>query len=285
MVFLCVLCYYYNGVCDMGIDIINEENLKKGFDWKKFFLIICSIILFISLFVVYSRYKATSGLKIKEYKITDSSLPSSFHGVKVVHFSDVFFGNTVDIKYLNSIISKINELDPDIVVFTGDFIDKNIDNDLVESIGSSLNSINSNIGKYAIKGDSDNDLFGKIFTDGGFTILNNSSAKVYYKDDVPIEISNDDIDSDLYRIVLIHKPDDVDSFSSSYNLALAGHSLNGQINIPFVKNLFLRDGCKKYYNEYYNSKSLYISSGIGTTNFKYRLNNRPSINLYRLTSY
>ena len=269
----------------MDIKIINDENLGKGFNWKKFFLIICCTLLFFCCFIVYSRYKATSGLKINEYKITDSSLPSNFHGVKVVHFSDVFFGNTVNIKYFNSIISKINELNPDIVVFTGDFIDKDLDSELADSIVSSLSSINSNIGKYAIKGDSDNDLFLKLFNNGGFTILDNSSAEVYYKGDIPILISNDDIYSDLYRILLIHKPDDIDNFSSSYNLALAGHSLNGQINIPFFKKLFLRDGCRKYYNGYYESKSLYVSSGIGTTNFKYRLNNRPSINLYRLTNY
>lgn len=61
----------------------------------------------------------------------------------------------------------------------------------------------------------------------------------------------------------------------------------GQINLPFIRNLFLPSGSKKYYNGYYNvnGSNLYVSSGIGTTNFKYRFNNKPSINLYRLTSY
>ena len=76
-------------------------------------------------------------------------------------------------------------------------------------------------------------------------------------------------------------------FENKSNLVLAGHSLNGQINIPLIKNLFLLDGSKKYYNHFYNvnDNDLYISSGIGTTDFKFRLFNKPSVNLYRLTKY
>ena len=39
-----------------------------------------------------------------------------------------------------------------------------------------------------------------------------------------------------------------------------------------------------YYDEYYklDSTKLYVSGGIGTNNFKFRFNNKPSINLYRL---
>ena len=85
-------------------DVEKKDVEKKGFKWKKFFIIICTILLIISFVIIYSRYKATSGLKINEYKITDSSLPKEFHGIKLVQFSDVFFGNTVDIDYLKYIV-------------------------------------------------------------------------------------------------------------------------------------------------------------------------------------
>lgn len=276
----------------MDIEIYNDveekkDVEKKGFKWKKFFIIICTILLIISFVIIYSRYKATSGLKINEYKITDSSLPKEFHGIKLVQFSDVFFGNTVDIDYLKYIVSNINDLDPDIVVFTGDFININIDDSLVDEIISTLSSINPTIGKFSIKGDSDNILYNKIFEQSEFMILDDTFVNVYYISDEPIIISNQDNDYDSYSILLLHKPDEVDSLSNHFNLILSGHSLNGQINIPFVKNLFLQDGAKKYYDGYYNvnGSPLYVSSGIGTTNFKYRLFNKPSINMYRLTMY
>ena len=40
---------------------------------------------------------------------------------------------------------------------------------------------------------------------------------------------------------------------------------------------------KKYYDPYYkiDNTDLYISGGIGVSNFNFRLFNRPSYNLYR----
>ena len=83
----------------------------------------------------------------------------------------------------------------------------------------------------------------------------------------------------------MHEPDKVVDLQNKYDLILAGHSLNGQINIPLIKQLLLQKGSKKYYKNHYliNNTDMYISSGIGTTKFKYRLFNKPSVNLYRLT--
>lgn len=285
------MCYYYSGDgMDIKIDNIEDEKetqVQKIFKWKKFFSIILSIIFCLFLIIIYCRFKATTGLKVYEYKVTDSSLPDSFHGVKVVQFSDLYYGNTVDIRYLKEIVSSINKLKPDIVVFTGDLISINVDDETKNQIIESLGSINSSIGKYAIKGDSDNDLFDGIINSSGFINLTNTSVNAFYKGDIPINISNQDIQSDLFNILLIHEPDSIDSFENKFNLVLSGHSLNGQINIPIIKKLFLKNGSKKYYNGYYNinGSPLYVSNGIGTTNFKYRLFNKPSVSLYRLTKY
>lgn len=288
MAFNVFLCYYYNGdYMDIKLDnndIINDKSVKKSFDFKKILIIVCCVLISFVLLIIYSRYKATSGLIVNEYKITDSGLPQSFHGVKLVHFSDIYFGNTVDIDYLKKIVSSINDLKPDIVVFTGDLIDKEIDNDSKNEIISILGSIKYSIGKYAIKGDSDNILFNDIITSSGFTILDNSSLELYYKGDTPIIIGNGDFSSNLYSISLIHSPNMINDFNNSHNLVLAGHTLGGQINLPILRKLFLNSS---YYRGYYNvnGSNLYVSSGIGTTSFKYRFNNKPSINLYRLTSY
>ena len=274
---------------DINNDFLDENDLNEHkFNWKKFFIILSIIFLFIICAIVYSRYKSTSGLKIYEYKITDSSLPDSFHGVKIVQFSDIYYGNTVNSDYLSFIVSEINKLKPDIVVYTGDFSDNQISQDEKKQIIDILSSINSTIGKYSISGDIDDiSLFDDIFKSSGFTILKNNSVDVYYKGNTPIVISNQDISSDFFNILLIHQPDVIDKFENKFNLVLSGHSLNGQINIPFIKNLFLHNGSKKYINGYYvaNGNPLYVSNGIGTTSFKYRLFNKPSVSLFRLTKY
>ena len=86
----------------------------------------------------------------------------------------------------------------------------------------------------------------------------------------------------------MHKPDDIiDINTKNYNLVLAGHSLNGQIRLPFIGCIGSKPkGAKKYYNPYYKVKEsdLYISSGIGTNSSNFRLNNKPSFNLYRIVN-
>ena len=65
-------------------------------------------------------------LEIIEYPIINESIPESFDGFKIVHFSDIHFGTTVNEKELESIVNKINLLKPDILVFTGDLFDNSV---------------------------------------------------------------------------------------------------------------------------------------------------------------
>ena len=90
-----------------------------------------------------------------------------------------------------------------------------------------------------------------------------------------------------YKILLTHYPDSVTSvLKYNFDLIASGHSLNGQVRLPFIVGIVLPNGAKKYYKEYYklNNTDLYISSGIGTSQISFRLFNRPSINFYRLTN-
>lgn len=277
---------------NLGDNSFKKEVVEKKNDfWKKFIIYISIILLVISLIIIYARYRATTGIKVNEYKITNSLITENFHGTKVVHFSDIHYGNTVDTDYLKEIVNCINELDADIVVFTGDLLDQDIDVDIKNNIITILSGIKAHIGKYAISGESDYDdsLFNEIVTNSGFVNINDSYQYIYYKDDTPIVISNKDevVDSNLFSIFLLHEPDNINNLNNHFNLVLSGHSHNGQINIPFIKNLLLPNGAKKYYNGYYkvNDSDLYVSSGIGTDAFKFRFLNKPSINLYRLTKY
>ena len=58
---------------------------------------------------------------------------------------------------LKKLVNSINEQKPDIVVLTGDLIDKdtNMTIDEANKISAELNKINSTSGKYAISGNND----------------------------------------------------------------------------------------------------------------------------------
>lgn len=287
-----------------------KRNSKKNII-KTFFKIIIVIILFL----LYARHIGTSGLVIKEHRIYNSTIPDSFHGVKIVHVSDIHYGRVIQKERINELVDKINELKPDIVVFTGDLIDKDTkltkkDNKiLIEA----LKNIDSNINKYAITGNHDHQFkeYDSILLESNFVNLNDTYDIVYNKsyepimiaglktyistkksmDDRMININNyiaDNKDTGpKYRILLMHEPDLIDEVQiDNFNLVLAGHSHNGQVRLPFIGATILPPKAKKYYKEYYSlgNTELYISSGVGTSTINFRFLNRPSINLYRLVN-
>lgn len=284
-------------------DIDTEQEEKKPLLPKILFI----IILFLVLFFIYISLIATSIVDIKEYKIESDKISSSFHGLKIIHLSDIHYGTTINQKQLNNIVEKINNLKPDVIFFTGDLIDKNIvPNDKIkEEIISSLSKLKCSLYKYAIYGneDYDNEFYKEIITSSDFILLNNETKLLYYKDDIPIQVTGfNSVDNNpdysiinqtieetsnyqLYKIILTHEPDSIDNIIK-YNtdLVLSGHSLGGLIKIPFIKPLFLEKGATKYYDDYYkiNNTELYISNGLGTSGINARFNNHPSFNLYRL---
>lgn len=277
---------------------------------KKFIRFLLILFLLIALVVIYARYGGTEGLKTKEYTIETKDIATTFDGIKIVHFSDLHYLRVINKYKLKQIVEEINLINPDIVFFTGDLIDKDFTttdkdkDDLIEE----LNNIKSKYGKYAIIGNHDHvkdiDLLKDIYTNSGFILLQNSYDIIYGKDNDKLFIggvdtysyNESDIDKVMnyftdnedisYKIILTHEPDYTDIILSKYkvNLVLAGHSHNGQINIPYVKKLFLPYGSKKYYENYYkvNDTDLYVSSGIGESRINFRLFNKPSINFYRI---
>lgn len=283
----------------------NEEPKKKKHSISKKVILI--IILGIILCLSYANFIEPTLYKVNEHMISSSIIPDSFHGFKIVHFSDIHYGTTINTKELNKIINKINETNPDIIVFTGDLIDysKTINEEEKKEIIESLSKLKSSLYKYAIYGDEDieNKYYKEIMEASNFKILDNENTLLYYKDTTPIEligfntissnpnytiatnfIDNEDT-SNYYKIVLVHEPDSIDSFIN-YNpsLILSGDTLGGLIKLPLIKPLFLNEHSQKYYESYYkiNNTDIYISNGLGTSNISSRFNNRPSINLYRL---
>ena len=273
-----------------------------------FLNIVILVIVIITALFLYAKYIGVKGLIVKEYRIQNNSLPSNFSGVKIVHFSDLLYKSTVTNDDVVKLIDKINLYKPDIVVFTGDLVNKNIklkEKDKLLLI-EQLSNITATIGKYAIYGDYDYYLkdYENIMTESGFTILDNNYEELYYKANESIylvglpsskksTIKIDesfkfyDVNNRKWTILLIHDGNTIkylDNSDYEVDLILGGHSLNGSVVLPYYGGLFIDKYSYKYYDAYYQKgiTDIYISSGIGTNNYKYRFNNKPSINVYRL---
>lgn len=268
-----------------------KDNQKKHTLLKIF----CLFIIFIVCIILYGKYINTTGLKVNEIPIYDSNLNEAYNGLKIAHFSDIHYGRTTNEKELKILIKELNNLNADIIIFTGDLFDSSeISDQDQELITTYLKEITAKQFKFAIIGDYDESYlsdYAKIMENSNFTLLNNSSKLIYNNTSTPLNfigITNLDKINDLYtntyyNITLTHKPDIIKDISNT-NLAFAGHSLGGQIKIPYLGGIKKISGASIYINDFYqiNNTKLYISSGIGTQDISFRLFNKPSINLYRL---
>ena len=297
---------------DMQKEIFQEENRAKVKKWmiRTFKFLFLIILLFVSFFF-YNTYVATSSFIVKEERIVDSKLPECFNGLKVIQFSDLHYGSTINSKKLKKIVKMINRRKPDVVLFTGDLISKKkeISNKEQEKLIEQLRSINASLGKYAIYGDEDNgENYSTIMNQSEFTILNNEYELIYNKDNNPILLmgisseiqklydlqkslsyySTEGANTEIFSIAMMHEPDITDDLLSErkVNLIVAGHSHNGYIRMPYLGTPFKIEGAKKYDQAFYDIKGtpLYVSSGLGTEGEGIRLFCRPSINFFRLSN-
>ena len=278
---------------------------------KKKIIIILSIILGILGIIFYSRFIETSLFETKEYKISNVNLANDFSGLKIIHISDIHYGRITSTKMIKKIIKEVNLIKPDIIVITGDLIDK--DATLTEKdisfLKDSLAKLESKYGKYSIYGNHDitysREKIEEIYKYSNFKLLVNDYDIIYGKKNEALFIGGldsllegeqniektmsyfNDHEDILYKILLVHEPDSTDNILEKYpntNLILAGHSHNGQVRLPLIGAVYTPSGSKKYYDNYYkiNETDLYISSGIGVSRINFRLFNKPSINFYRI---
>ena len=287
-----------------------KKNIKKE---NEHFILekIPYLILVIALLIIYSRYVGTKGITVRDYDITSTNIPSSFDGFTIVQFSDLKYGSTVNMDDLDKLVKKINDTNPDVVVFTGDLISPNykLGMEEKERITQKLSLIDPLIGKYSVRGDEDDDSsnYDYIINTSNFKDISNSYELIYYKGLTPIVIygldslinkkqdfktafayPDENVPTDYmatYRILLAHEPDTLLKLKSyNISLMLSGHSLNSSVNIPYLKDYYDIKGASEYYDPTYNvnGTKLYISSGIGTNSNHVRFLSKPSISVFRL---
>lgn len=278
---------------------------------KKILYSILAILIIIFLILIYARFIGTIGLNTNEISYQTEYISESYNGLKIVHFTDLHYKKVITEKRVEELIKEINKIKPDLILFTGDLLDKDykINNKDITFLIKQLSNLNSTYGNFAILGDND---YGKeetiknIYIQSNFTLLENDYSIIYNENNDKIFIgglststyeeadinkvmtyfsNNQDIN---FKIIMLHEPDYIDTILNNYNninLILAGHSINGSINIPLIKYFLSPNGAKKYYQPYYKKSNtdIYISNGIGLNNLNFRLFNHPSINFYRFT--
>jgi len=246
-------------------------------------------------------------LKTNHIPISHSFIPKGFHGLKMVQFSDTHLGFQFQLKDLQTLIQKINALQADVIIFTGDLMDKPDKYRNYKEIIPVLQKLHAPLGKFCVYGNHDHggygsEIYKSIMEMCEFTLLQNanielsllSKESIYLtgiddamlgQPDFPEALSG--IPESKYTILLSHAPDLADTAKNyPIHLQISGHSHGGQVQIPFFGALVTPPFAERYPEGLYNidSLTLYVNRGIGTTRLPYRFLSRPEITVYELHS-
>ena len=155
--------------------------------------IIFSIILIILVLFLYGKFIEVNNFKINNYNIHSENIPDSFKDLKIVHLSDLLYESKTSDKYLEDIVTNINNEKPDIIIFSGDLLksDEEYTDDDYEKLKKFLNNMEASLYKYAVIGDNDNsklDKYKDILYEANFNLLDNENMLFFYKDTNHINI-------------------------------------------------------------------------------------------------
>lgn len=97
-------------------------------------------------------------IDVQEIEVESERIPKTFDGYRIVQFSDAHVGTWGnDTAFISSLVNKTNSLDPDIVVFTGDIVNRKTD-EILPFI-STLGRLKGRQGVYSIMGNHDYGLY------------------------------------------------------------------------------------------------------------------------------
>lgn len=237
-------------------------------------------------------------LQIEEVHITTPKLASGH--ITIAQISDVHFGTLRAQERLERIVNKLGEIKPDIVVATGDIVDRHADS--LAALAQGLRSCAPPLGAYAVTGNHERHagLEGSLrfLRDAGFTVLRGESVKVggivlAGVDDaggpappgqhagLPSATALAPATVADFVVLLKHQP--VVDGSTPFDLQLSGHIHGGQM-FPFVYLTWLAYGVHPGLTRLADGRQLYVSRGAGTWGPPLRLFAAPEITRITIAS-
>ena len=239
-------------------------------------------------------------------------LPDSLVGKTLVQLSDIHVGPSVDSTFLERSLRMVNDLRPDLVFITGDFMtcDGGEQIDEAARVMGSLavppmgcfavlgnHDYGRGGGQFACRGDVADRLVSRL-TDLGIATLRNASRMTgglrviglddWWKkrfDTAPVA---EDLASRTPSVVLSHNPDTVDlpGLADYRGWILSGHTHGGQCKPPFLPPPVIPVRNKRYTAGAFDlgdGRHLYINRALGTLRHV-RFNVRPEVTVFRLTA-
>lgn len=262
------------------------------------------MIFFLIFIIIFFLYVLITNdiVLVTKYFINSSKIPKSFENYKILQISD-FHSNS---RLINKTVKKIKRENPDIIVITGDLIDRY---ETFDNVTKFLNLINNICPIYYVSGN--HEIYYKRFAKLKklliklkVNVLENKSISLKINNDVINLIGINDISynkkdivkvisnllqENKYNILLSHRPEIFKKYvDSQVDLVFTGHAHGGQFRIPFIGGLYApgQGLFPKYTSGIYEKENtkMIVNRALGDSGITIRINNMREIVLVTLKS-
>ena len=256
----------------------------------------------IALFLVWQN----NDIVTTRHNYIRNKLSNNFEGFKILHISDLHNKN-----FHGRLSNEIKIINPDIIVITGDLIDRRKTN--VDVAVKFVREIINVAPVYYVSGNheqlsEDYGILKKELNKLHVINMDNSYTKINYKGSEigiagiadPAIIHNEktylsennktymrntlkELTQNLktdFNILLSHRPEHYEIYKEfNIDLVFSGHAHGGQIRIPFLKGILSPDQgfFPKYSEGMHRLTSMVVSRGLGNSLFPFRIFNRPEL--------
>ena len=284
---------------------------------KKVIVSIAIVLVFIGILMCF-----ITKIDVTKYTISNEKIPEEFNGFKIVQLSDFHSQGYRDTT--EKLISKVKDINPDIIVMTGDM--GSWDMEYIEEVKILIKSLVEVYPIYYIDGNHEHlaeisrpgryVAFNEFMQELGVTTIKNDYVEIYkgnksinlYGINLPldgatglyvnrfqleenyVEKTLSEADKEKFNILLAHTPTFIKQYSQwGADLVLSGHMHGGIVRIPFT-NIGLLSPGRTIFPRYaagkfkVNDTTMIVNRGIGTSSFKLRLFNNPEITVLTLKS-
>jgi uncharacterized protein len=291
-------------------------------DRRKFLTTTATVIAGIPFFtMLYGVTRGKYRYTVEKLTLTFKDLPKSFDGFKLVQISDIHAGSFDSKDSVHNGIKMINDLDADLVCFTGDLV--NSQKEEIDPYIDIFAEIRAKHGKYAVLGNHDYygryeetpqgeknywDDFYKKFDAMGFDLILNERRKVerngesinivgvenwgagrWFPKKGDLDVASIKTKPGEFNILLSHDPshweEKVIQHDKHMHLTLSGHTHGFQfgIQVPGYQWSPVKYRYKRWAGLYEEAQRyLYVNRGFGFLGFPGRIGMWPEITLIEL---
>jgi predicted MPP superfamily phosphohydrolase len=254
-----------------------EQSVKQRFDWLQFF--------------------PPRAIEWNRVELPIKRLPRALHGLRVLHLSDVHLRRRWPAA-LNPLFDRIRQDPPDLLFFTGDFVDNKWNHrPAMPQVRRFIEQFTARIGCFAIHGNHDSYKIGEALRDSHVKFLDGCRQVIEARGEkIEIigfpgkhrkELTADFIKSlpepaaHVPRIILSHFPDHLKKTGGlGADLFLSGHTHGGQVCMPDGGALLWHDGLPRKLAKgahRIGDTWLVVSRGIGWTGLPIRAFSLPEV--------